>query len=151
MTPPTTIADVIQAAIVMEQTGMDFYQALAGASDDPKVRKLCAELALQEANHRRRFETLLRQNCPACRPDPQGMTDLSVKAKEYIQPGPVAVKEVAIGGNLVDALNMAMQMEQQAISFYRQIAGTLTELAQDIQPIIEEETRHLQVLRSLRQ
>lgn len=151
MTSPTTATDVIQAAIAMEQTGMDFYQALSKVSDDQKVRNFCARLAAQEANHRRRFEMMLHRNCPTCRPDPQAMTDLAAKAKQYIQPDPVAVKEVAIGGNLADALNMAMQMEQHAIDFYRQIADTLKELAQEIQPIVDEETRHLQMLRSLRQ
>ena len=44
--------EVIQMAIQMEELGRDFYEALGGATRDPRVFQLCHRLAAEEDKHR---------------------------------------------------------------------------------------------------
>ena len=144
--------EVFEMAMGMERIGKDFYEALALGCDNSQVRAFCVTTARQEAGHLEAFRKMRDQwvkSVPSRPVPPEGADGLASLAKGRIQPDPAAVHKVAIGGNLKDALNMAIQMEQDAVSFYQELAARLPDSAKAIQLIVEEEKRHLSGLRSL--
>jgi rubrerythrin len=144
--------EVFEMAMGMERTGKDFYEALALGCDNSQVRAFCVATARQEAEHLAAFRKMRDQrakSAPSHPVPPESAEALASLAKGRIQPDPAAVRKVAIGGNLKDALRMAMQMEQDAVSFYGELAARLPDSAKAIQLIVEEEKKHLIGLRSL--
>jgi len=144
--------EVFEMAMGMERTGKDFYEALALGCDNSQVRAFCVATARQEAEHLDAFRKMRDQRAksvPSHPVPPESAEALASLARGRIQPDPAAVRKVAVGGNLKDALRMAMQMEQDAVSFYGELAARLPESAKAIQLIVEEEKKHLIGLRSL--
>ena len=140
-------------AIQMEQVGRDFYVALASGSDNPKVRELCAMLARAEDAHLAVFQNLRKKwaktSTPAA-PVAEGRAyELAKLVKSHVQPDTQAVTKVAMGGNLTDGLNMAIQMEKDSISFYQGLIANLPDSAPAIQTIVDQERKHLVALRSM--
>ena len=152
MTSPSSSFDVFEMAMGMEKIGKDFYEALALASDDARVRQFCVVAAGDEAKHRVTFQYMRdqwAQTVKANRVTPEAAEGLAALAKGRIQPDPKDVRKVAIGGNLADALNLAMHMEQDAINFSGELLGRMPDAAKAIQGIVDEEKRHLASLRVL--
>ena len=50
--------EVVRMAVQMEELGRDFYEALGGATRDPRVFQLCHRLAAEEDKHREIFRRL---------------------------------------------------------------------------------------------
>jgi rubrerythrin len=144
--------DVFSMAMGMEQIGKNFYQALAEGSDNLKVREFCVRTAAEEAKHYDRFREMREHWLMAThahRIAPEQAEALAAVAKAQIQPDAKQVHKVAIGGNLADALHLAIQMEQDAIRFYGEMLTSLPDSAESIHEIVAEETRHLNSLRVL--
>jgi len=137
--------DVFAIAMKMEETGHDFYHALAAAVGDPEVSKFCEQCAVEEARHLGEFRRMRRDNT-APSPDAQAMGDL---AKRMIQPDPSEVQRVAMGGDIREALTMAIRMEEHAIFFYRQLAELYPMQEQALHKVAAEEEKHLQSFREL--
>jgi len=152
-TPVGANANVVfEMAIVMEKTGKNFYEALALGSDDGAVREFCRRTAGQEAAHMSAFQQMRNQWAETIRakpPRPELSEALASLVKGRIQPDPTAVHKVAIGGNLTDALNMAVKMEQDAVAFYQEMSARLPDSASAIQQIVDEEKKHLVGLKML--
>jgi rubrerythrin len=134
----------------MELIGRNFYEALAGASDDDRVRQFCTMAARDEARHygtfkKMRDQWLQRTQAPP--PEFDRSAGLAALARDRIQPDPRDVHKVAVGGNLADALKLACEMEADAIQFYGEMALHLPDAGKAIQAIVEEEKRHLAGLR----
>jgi rubrerythrin len=144
--------DVFEMAIQMEQVGKNFYAALALGSDDPKVRVLCAKLAKDEEAHLIVFQNLRKQwekITPAAPATGEKAYALAELVKAQVQPDTQEVTKVAMGGNLADALNMAIQMEKDAINFYQGLIANLPDSASAIQTIVDQERNHLVRLKSM--
>jgi rubrerythrin len=144
--------EVVQMAITMEQLGRDFYEALGGATSDPKVFQLCHRLAAEEDKHRQAFGKLHRDL--ASRGESVLLNDEQARTarqrlKDNVLPTSEVIRQVACGGNVVDALNMAVKMEAEAVRFYSQLAGCLPPDGV-IDSIIAEERTHLRLLSALR-
>ena len=149
MAAVATINDVFTTAIGMERIGGEFYQALALASDDAKVREFCLRAANDEAMH---LQTFRQMRLQWVRPDGPRVNqstayELAELAKSQIQPSPRMTQHVAINGTLKDALTMAVVMEQDAIRFYQGLLNLMPVLAGPLQAVIAQEKRHLQSLK----
>ncbi len=152
MTTAMTASDVFKMAIGMEQIGRDFYEALALGSEDAKVRDFCLRTARDESKHLDTFQQMHKEwtkRAGIGQTTMEKAAALASLAKAHIQPDPEAVHKVAIGGSLKDALNMAIQMEQDSIRFYQGLIAHLPESAQVIQGIVEQEKKHLSNLQFL--
>jgi len=152
MAVPTTGIDVLQMAMAMERTGKDFYDALALACDDAKVRQFCFVTAGEEAEHLATFQGIAKELGQRTSGDPASQTtaaELAATAKKNIQPSPAVVRKVAINGNLKEAVTMAIQMEQDAVQFYQGLIALLPDSAPAIHRIVEEEKAHVHRLRFL--
>jgi rubrerythrin len=139
-------------AMEMEQVGRDFYTALAGGSDDRRVRTFCAVVAGEEGQHYESFQRMREQFAQAG-PDPdispQMQEELRQLVANRVQPNAAAVQKVAIGGELADALDMAIRMEQDSIDFYQAIGVFLPSVKEALRKIVREENAHLTALRVL--
>ena len=151
-TSRVTEDQVVQMAIQMEELGRDFYEALGGASADPRVLQLCHRLAREEAKHRETFRQLHRELAS------QGisvlLTDEQAAAarrrlKEQVVPPSEIIRQVACGGTAIEALTMAVRMEAEAVRFYTHIAEQLP-AGNAIEAIIAEERVHLRLLSAMR-
>ncbi len=152
MTDPITADSVLATAIDMEQTGREFYIALAQGCGDPRVAGLCRQLATAEAEHATVFQNM-RKRLPAQRRNLPLSEEQAIRAhamvKEFVVPRPALVSEVGLAGKLKDALNMAIQMEQDSVRFYE---GVLRDAqpadAAVVNQIIDQEKSHLRNLKA---
>jgi rubrerythrin len=152
MTRITSYEDVCVMAMEMEQVGRDFYTALAGGSDDRRVRTFCALAAGEEGQHIdifRRMKANLAQPGRAEEVTPEKQEELRQLVAHRVQPDAEAVQKVAMGGTLSDALDMALRMEQDSIDFYQALAARLPNVAEVLRKVIREENSHLTSIRVL--
>ena len=144
--------EVIQMAVQMEELGRDFYEALGGATGDPRVFQLCHRLAAEEDKHREVFRRL--HSDLAARGESVMLADEQTAAarhriRERVVPTSETIRQVACGGNVIDALNMAVKMEAEAVRFYTHLAGSLPP-GNSIEAVIAEERTHLRLLSAVR-
>jgi rubrerythrin len=71
------------------------------------------------------------------------------RLKENVVPTSETIRQVACGGNVIDALNMAVKMEAEAVRFYTHLAGSLPP-GNAIEAVIAEERTHLRLLSAVR-
>jgi rubrerythrin len=143
---------VLELAIRMEEIARDFYESLALASNDAKVRQFCLEACRQEAAHWTTFRTLREQwtrgNQSRLLPEAT-LETLSALARQQSCPDPGKVRDVALTGTLASALDMALEMERGAIRFYEDMRGNLPALTDTLDSILAEERTHASKLQAL--
>ncbi len=149
--PSETTGDaVLQAAIQMEDAGRDFYEAFALAATDPKVRDLCMKLAVAESNHRKVFQQmrseLARQGRTVLLRDEQ-LAEARRSAKGAVLPPPETVREMVLRGDARALLDLAAQVEEDAIRFFRGFLHSVPDRSV-LEGIIREEQEHLRLLRA---
>lgn len=147
----TTGSEVFEVAMEMEQVGGDFYKALARGSDDVEVRKFCAQTAKEEEAHYKTFQRLRELESQENKLSDKALFELQQLGRSIVQPSPTAVQQVAIGGSIKDALEMAMNMEKNSIRFYQVLLDHQPNLAEAMKRIIQEEQSHLAKLQKLAQ
>lgn len=144
---------VLAMALDMEQTGQDFYTALAGGCGNRQVAALCVSLAKAEAAHAATFRAMRKRLAEAGRTrllaDEQ-LAQVHVLVKEFMIPKPDAVQTLALHGSAAGALNMAIKMERDSVRFY---SGMLLALPAEDVPVVEqiiaEEEQHVRYLEGL--
>jgi rubrerythrin len=117
--------EVFQAAIKIEENGLNFYTKARQAVSDPDIAGLFASLANEEVAHKRYFEELLSEMDEELkRPtvgDPDQELDTYIRAladQHVFGPG---VKSAGAPANLAtveDALKLAIQFEKDSVVFY---------------------------------
>jgi rubrerythrin len=143
---------VLELAIRMEEIARDFYESLALASNDAKVRQFCLEACRQEAAHWTTFRTMREQwsrSHQASLLAPGTLETLSALAKAQTCPDPGKVQEVALKGTLARALEMAVEMERGSIRFYEDMRRNLPALTGALDDILAQERTHVSKLQAL--
>ena len=139
---------VIQTAIQMEDLGRDFYDALAASAVDREIAQLCRRLADDESNHRDTFRRirsdLAEQGETVLLPDEQ-LAKARRTAREHVLPAPETIRRLAASDNILDLLDVAAQMEKDAIHFYSVIADGLPGQTV-VRVVLQEEQNHLRLL-----
>jgi rubrerythrin len=148
----TTADAVLAMAIDMEQTGKEFYEALALGCGNSQVAALCNRLALAETQHANVFATMRRRLPQDGQPLPL-TEEQSIRAhdlvKDFVIPNPETVHKVGMGGKLRDALDMAIQMEKDSVTFYETVVRDVqSSEAGAVKRIIDEEREHLRSLKA---
>jgi rubrerythrin len=144
---------VLAMALDMEQTGRDFYTALAAGCGNRQIAALCTRLAQAEATHATTFLAMRKRLAQAGRTrlltDEQS-AQVHAMVKEFMIPKPDAVQTLALHGSAMDAVNMAVKMERDSVRFYRGMVPALP--AEDVpvvERIIAEEERHARDLEAM--
>ncbi len=117
--------EVFQAAIKIEENGLNFYTKARKAVSDPDIAQLFASLADEEVGHRKYFESLLSEMPEELkRPtvsDPEQEIGMYIEAladQHVFGPG---TKQADLPANLAtveDALKLAIQFEKDSVVFY---------------------------------
>ncbi|HAU37290.1 MAG TPA: hypothetical protein DCX07_06185 [Phycisphaerales bacterium] len=141
--------EVLEMALAMERLGRDFYGSLAGACGRTEMCKLFRRLANQETDHEKLFlqyrAEWARSGGAAGLTEAQ-KTRAAAMVRASLIPAPEKVKQVALGGNLRAALEMAVQMERDAIRFYTELIEVVPLAGGTVGKIVREERAHLRDL-----
>jgi rubrerythrin len=144
----------MQIAMQMERLGNTFYNSLAKGCGDAKITAFAAKLAEDEKNHLWKFEKMYHslpiENCGPKLTEDQ-IAAPAGKFYKLILPGAGQVRQVALSGDIVKALAMAMQMEADAIAYYSSMTTASSEDVTVLKAIINEEKGHLAMLRDWRE
>lgn len=141
--------EALRISIEMERDGIAFYEALAGAVKDERIKRLAADLADQEHDHIRRFQEMI----DAKRFDSAwGVDDLQL-IDDYLEatverdmfPGREAAKRIAhYVSELGEALLLAIHMERMTVQYYEKLhaACTYDTGRKVFAQLVEEEKKH---------
>ena len=144
---------VLQIAMQMERLGNIFYNSLAKGCGDEKMAALAVKLAEDERGHLWKFEKMYHSiPIESCGPK---LTEDQIAASagkfyKLILPSADEVRKVALSGDMVKVLTMAMQMEADAIAYYESMTPVSSEDVSVLKAIISEEKKHLAMLRDWR-
>jgi rubrerythrin len=144
----------LQIAMQLERLGQMFYHSLAQSCGDEKLAAFANSLAEEEKKHLWTFEKMYHSlPIESCAPKLTEGQIASTAGKFYklILPGSAEVRQVALSGDIVKALAMAIQMEADSIDYYSSMTPVLKEDIIVLKAIIAEEKKHLAKLRNWRQ
>jgi rubrerythrin len=148
-------AEVFQIAIEIEENGKAFYEKAQSVIQDPEVSKLFVDLANEEVQHKKKFESLKAQlpqeASKSTLSDLQNELNLYIKmvadehvfrTREGVESQLTAVK------NAGDALKLAIQFEKDSVIFFlsMQEATDETKGREFINLLVKEEQAHLRRL-----
>jgi rubrerythrin len=143
----------LQVAVQMEQLGHTFYESLAAGAGNAQVSALAYKLATDEIRHLNTFEDM-RNSLPADQRAPKMTEDqiaaAAAKFHKLILPSAQDVHQVAIGGDILKALEMAMKMESDSIAYYSSLISTVGKGVSVLKAVIKEENKHLDSIRVYR-
>lgn len=143
--------DVLQFAIRVEENGEAFYRETASMVSDRDVKELFTQLAGEEVNHKKTFESMLGQLANYQPPETYDGEYLSY-LKSYIDGKAIfkdhpKIPEMAKVRDREAALDFAIQRETDSILYYEEVKKFAGEKhASVIDRIIAEERRHFVTL-----
>jgi len=149
--------EVFKVAIQIEENGRKFYEESQKNIESAEIRALFVDLALQEIEHKRKFETLRDQLPPESTTptvwDPQNEIDLYVKmmADNHVFVSSASVKDqVARIRDARDALKLAIEFEKDSVLFFLGIEEAVSAKKDQelIKSLVKEEQEHLRRLTS---
>jgi rubrerythrin len=147
-------AEIVEIAIRIERSGVEFYKKLMTSSDSAAARDLFSFLAADEERHLGYFRELL-------------LTVAKYTAR-YSYPGEfgtfidefasMAIKEftrgdgIPAGNGMDDAIELALDVEKDSILFYTEMRSKFSEdQGAVIDKIIKEEKQHVLELKTFRE
>jgi rubrerythrin len=143
------VEDLFEAAVAIEQGGIDFYERLRFAQADPRVRKEFEFLRDEEGRHKELFLSFLRARPAGARGDPPTRLQALVQ-QEFIDPLHKLFLSSKIETNF-QTIVFGQELEKKSVSFYRTLLPIVDENKRaDVERILAEEQRHLERLQLLR-
>ncbi|NLI81336.1 MAG: ferritin family protein [Deltaproteobacteria bacterium] len=148
-------AEVFKVGVKIEENGKAFYEKALRVVDNPEIKKLFEELALEEVGHKRKFEELLAQLPPRATEatvwDPQNETDLYIKmmADQHVFVGGESIEtQVSRLRDVKDALKLAINFEKDSVIFFLTVQDATDETKgrEFIGQLVKEEQEHLRRL-----
>jgi len=144
------VSEVYQFAIGIEENGEAFYRRLAEEIDDENVRDFFNNLANDEKNHKRIFESMLseiKEYKPLDIYPDEYFAYLRAFVKGDVFPSEISKETLKEVGNLIDAVNYSIDRELESIFYYTEIKNAVPEDQKDsIDGIISEEKKHFSKL-----
>jgi rubrerythrin len=146
--------EVFKIAIQIEENGKKFYEESQKVIDNPAVQKLFAELAEQEVEHKRKFESLKAQLPPASTGstvwDPDNELDQYIKmmADDHVFMTSISLRDqLAQIKDAKSALKMAIEFEKDSVLFFLTLEDFTDKKDQElIRSLVKEEQGHLKRL-----
>ena len=147
--------EVFKVAIQIEENGRKFYEESRNIIENPQVRALFADLALQEIEHKRKFEALMGQLPPGSKSstvwDPESEMDRYIKmmADDHVFVSSAQCQKPADRiRDAEDALKLAIEFEKDSVIFFLTIEEAVTGKKDQelIKTLLKEEQEHLRRL-----
>lgn len=144
--------EIIKVAIDIEKNGYQFYSEAAKLTRNSSVAELFRNLAQEEIQHRAFFEGLgkLIPSCAVGETTPpdeylSAIADASILQQKR---GMKAIAEKRLTNQ--EALNIAIQVEKNAILYYTELLRFVTEKEKGmVEELVAEEKNHLTKLTSI--
>ncbi len=132
-----SIQAVLEFAISKEKAAQKLYSHLAESLTDPIVKRLFAQLAAEEVDHRQQLELELMKLGHVVSTDDR---QKGIRVTECVLPD-----EVPPGMGYAEALVLAMQKEKAAFRLYVEMVGAAENLEcrEVFLVLAEEEVRHM--------
>ncbi|MBC7226755.1 MAG: ferritin family protein [Thermoflexales bacterium] len=150
-----TAAEAVNMALRIEETGEVFYKTVAGKVQDPAVKAVMEDLAVQERRH---YNAFMKLSGYVSEPPSHSQQEW----EEYAQYLQVAVdnaifagpdKALALAESVADpkeALRMALGFEKDTLLFYYDLREMMREADRPVvNEIIREEKAHVRRLAGL--
>lgn len=148
-------AEVFKIAVEIEENGKKFYETALKVIDDVGVKKLFQELAAQEVEHKKKFQSLSSQLTPdVASPivwDPDNDLDQYIKmmADQHVFISDAGLNEqLARVKDVRSALKLAIEFEKDSVIFFlSMLEATEGKKGQDlVELLVKEEREHLKRL-----
>ncbi len=156
---PLTAVEILEIAIQAERQGTAFYERLATTADSERVRAECQRLVGMEREHEKAFQRLLGQqdgqralsSLPPGQLSDEYQQYLSALVDSNMLPDEDTARQLAEEAESeVEAINIALQMEKNAILFYQELQNLLGTEAGVLRTILDEERSHVYELNELK-
>jgi len=148
-------AEVFKIAVQIEENGKKFYEQSLSCIDDPDVRKLFEELAQEEVEHKKKFQSFLAELPKEAAaptvfdPDNQAEQYIKMMADQHVfaHSGSVDSKVCELK-DMKDALRLAINFEKDSVIFFlsMQEATDSAKGKELISLLVKEEQQHLRRL-----
>ncbi|MFZ2445935.1 MAG: ferritin family protein [Syntrophobacteraceae bacterium] len=146
-------AEVYKIAIQIEENGKRFYEETQKSIDPPEVKKLFAELAQQEVEHKKKFESLMARLPPESSAptvwDPENEMDKYIKmmADDHVFVADIK-DQISLAKDAASALKLAIQFEKDSVLFFLSLedAAAGKKDQELIKTLVKEEQDHLKRL-----
>ncbi len=154
MTYSFNAGEVFKIAIGIEENGKRFYEESQKKIDNIEIKKLFSDLAQQEVEHKKRFETL-RSQLPAGStessvwdPDNELEQYLKMMADQHVFVSSSSLnEELSSIRDAKDALKMAIEFEKDSVLFFLALEDAAEKKDQEfIKSLVKEEQEHLRRL-----
>ena len=149
-----TFADIYRAAVRLEQDGLAFYRRAREMTLDPSVVRVFAELAADEEDHVRDFEETYfarREDAPRTPAEEASLQALEqIYSKTVFAGAEAPLDRLARITSEVDALALAVSMEDDAVRFYQGLLpfAESGDARAALDELIAQEQRHASLLRN---
>jgi len=148
-------SEIVEIGIQIENNGRDFYNMLAGRSENEQAREIFRFLAGEEEKHIKIFEGILEKTQKFA---PQGLDAddylryMKVLAEEHVFTQKDRGEEIARKtGSDKEAVEVAIRFEEDSIVFYTGIKRIVPEYDHKvIEALIMQEEGHLMQLLDMR-
>lgn len=146
--------EIIEIAIRLEKDGQAFYTRAEENASSPAIQRLFRDLAEQEMQHRRTFETLGRDGV-ALALSPEQWEEFQAYVAALLQQRLLAspegaLSQAAVAANALDALKAALAFEKETLLFFHELRLAVHGPGQQtVERVIDEEKGHIQRLASM--
>ena len=113
------IEELFTIAVRREMEAYEFYFSAAQRMKDTNVKDIFEQLAKEEMGHYELIEKF--------RNDPTSIMKISAPSADWKVAESEELPKLTIDMKLKDAIALAMKKEQQAVEFYRALAGSTTD------------------------
>ncbi len=147
--------EVFKVAIQIEENGRKFYEESQKIIESAQIKALFADLARQEIEHKKKFETLQAQLPPESTAltvwDPENEMDQYIKmmAEDHVFVSSASVKrQIDQFKGAADALMLAIEFEKDSVLFFLGLEDAMAGKKEQelIRSLVKEEQEHLRRL-----
>lgn len=147
------ISQIAEMAMEIETAGARFYDLLASAAQETKLKDIFTALSKAEIEHREIFRRI------ADKFREESSTEYSIDIESDMKSHITALKEIAltyrtlpeVPTDIAGAIEVGIKTEKEAVRIYTEIRSAVIEKFQDIlSEIIKEEESHLKILTKIK-
>jgi rubrerythrin len=148
-------SDIVEVAIRIEENGINFYKFAEQIAKQEEAKKLFAQLAQAEVEHKKTFEKIFA-NMEKNNPPESYEGEYGAYLRSYVDNNLIFTKEVmdkqlAKVKDTSAALDFAIQRELDSILYYHEIKKLVPATQHEaIEKIIEEERKHFLSLTAMK-
>jgi rubrerythrin len=148
-------AEVFKIAVEIEENGKRFYEQSLSCIDDPEVKQLFEELASEEVQHKKKFQSMLAELPKEAAaptvfdPDNQQAQYIRMMADQHVFARSESVDtKVCELKDMRDALRLAIDFEKDSVIFFlsMQEATDSKKGKELVNLLVKEEQEHLRRL-----